>query len=311
MGRLWTPEERRIVHKMRGGDELLYEDIAQVLRENGYTDRTAEAVRCMLRRDRTAPAVKDNDTALVVEELPTRILYFDIETTNLDASFGELLMMGYRWHHERHYNVINIYDYDGWNELEVEKRDYMLLQDAAEIIAQADLLIGHYSVKFDHRFVQTRLLMQGLPPIPDTPQIDTWSIAKYQLKLRSNRLAALAEALGCKNQKAKLPIYIWRRTVAHDENALRRLSKYCLQDVKTQYDVTQKLLPITKKMPNWSLLTGTKKFRCPACGSTNVVQKGYRYTNIQTYKRMRCNNCGKWMRGRSTVAPKDAERLVY
>jgi DNA polymerase elongation subunit (family B) len=311
MGRLWTSEEKKIVHNMMEQDEeLLYEDIAEALRDDGFNDRTAEAVRCMLRRERAekAPKKKDNNIAIPGK---LKILYYDIETTDLSASFGELMMMGYRWHHENKYRIVHMYDFEGWDDGPVERRDRQLVEHVSAIVAEADVLVGHYSTKFDHLFIQTRCLVHGLPPIPDTVQIDTWSIARYQLKLNNNRLKTLAEALNCENQKSKVPAYIWRRAKAHDLDAMKIISKYCLQDVRTQYDVTQKVLPIAKNMPNWNLLVDEVKFMCPSCGSDDVVQRGYRYTKIHKYKRMQCKNCGKWMRGRTTTVPRNVERLMY
>lgn len=247
---------------------------------------------------------------LIIHEQP-KILYFDIETTDLSGSFGELLMMGYRWHHEDEYHIVHIYDFEGWDELPIERRDLYLVQHVAEIIAEADVLVGHYSLRFDHRFVQTRCLVHGLAPIPDTAHVDTWAIAKYQLKVNNNRLATLAKTFGCDNEKAELPWWVWRRSKAHDVEALKLMSEYCLQDVRTQYDVTQKLLPIAKKMPNWNLLTGESKLRCPGCGSYHIQKRGKTHTKVNTYQRYQCMDCGHWMRGRHSLTDKDTERVMY
>jgi uncharacterized protein YprB with RNaseH-like and TPR domain len=246
----------------------------------------------------------------VVTNAP-KILYFDIETTDLSGSFGELLMMGYRWHHEEEYHIIRIHDFDGWDKLPIEKRDIYIVKYVSEILSEADVLVGHYSVRFDHRFVQTRCLIHGLPPIPDTAHIDTWQIAKYQMKLNNNRLKTLATALECEEQKSELPIWVWRRSKAHDIESLELMTPYCVQDVKTLFDCTQKLLPIARKMPNWNLLTGDMKLRCAGCGSDDIVKRGCTYTKINTYQRYQCTNCGRWMRGRKTLTLPETERVMY
>jgi len=329
MTMLWTKKEDAIIQGLHEKGATSTE-ISVVLGNKGYL-RPPHAVRARLSRLRAyslieeAEAIYDEEYLVskeedifdteweknfVIEERP-KILYFDIETADLSAGFGEMLMMGYRWNDSPNVNLIAIYDYLGWDKLPIEQRDLYLVKEASKIISQADVLVGHYSTGFDHRFIQTRCIYHGLPPIPDTVHVDTWKIAKYQLRLHSNKLATLAEALGCGERKGSLPLYLWRRSKAHDLHALKEMAKYCKQDVRTQYDVTQKLMPIARKLPNWNLLTGDMKYRCPACGSTKIAKRGYRYTKVNKYQRFQCNNCGHWSRGRKTLTDKHADRHMY
>jgi uncharacterized protein YprB with RNaseH-like and TPR domain len=239
-----------------------------------------------------------------------KILYWDIETSDLSASFGELLCFGYWWHDDLEPQVINIYDFKGWQKLPVEQRDYYLLQKVVEIMEDADVLVGHYSTGFDYPFVQTRCLMHKMPPIPKPIQIDTWRIAKYQLALNSNKLANIAKALGCDEQKSSLPPYIWRRAKAHDLEALKLISEYNIQDVRTQRAITEKLMPLANGMPNWSLLVDSEQPRCSSCGSTNLNYRGYALTKLFKFRRLRCMDCGKWMRERNSITPRKALRYT-
>lgn len=322
----WTEEEDKIIQRLHE-EGICSPDISRVLNRKGH-NRASHAIRARLARlkavemleeiyDEQHLANKEEDVFdteweknFVIEEKP-KILYFDIETTDLSAGFGEVLMMGYQWHHSPEVNLIAIYDFPDWEELPIERRDLHLVKEISKIISQADILVGHYSTGFDHRFIQTRCLFHKLPPIPETTHIDTWKIAKYQLRLHSNKLAVLAEALDCGERKGSLPLRLWRRSKAHDIGALKEMAEYCKQDVRTQYDVTQKLLPIAKNLPNWNLLSGDMKYRCPACGSTKVIKRGYRYTKVNKYQRFQCINCGHWSRGRKSLTDKQTDRHMY
>lgn len=319
MSVFWTKEEDDIILAMVG--RAPSSEMSMELGRQGF-HRSPHSVRGRLARlieeeeEATLPFSEEEEfeqeweDSFVIEERP-KILYFDIETTDLSAGFGEMLMMGYRWHSESATKIIALYDFPDWDVPPVEQRDKPLVEAVSDIIAKADVLVGHYSTGFDHRFIQTRCIFHGLPPIPDTTHIDTWKIAKYQLRLHSNRLKTLAEALSCKQRKNSLPLYIWRRSKAHDLDALKKMADYCKQDVRTQYDVTQKLLPIAKGLPNWNLLSGDMKYRCPACGSSKIAKRGLRYTKVHAYQRFQCTNCGHWSRGRKTVADKHADRHMY
>jgi len=319
MNVFWTKEEDDIILKLLG--TVSSAEMSSVLRKNGFF-RSPHSVRGRIARileeeeKATTPLNDEEEFALawednfVIEERP-KILYFDIETTDLSAAFGEVLMMGYRWHDDPTVHLLSIYDFPNWDKPPIEKRDKPLVEAISNIISEADVLVGHYSTGFDHRFIQTRCLFHGLPPIPDTIHIDTWKIAKYQLRLHSNKLETLAKALDCKERKGSLPLHIWRRSKAHDLEALKMMTDYCKQDVKTQYAVTQKLLPITKNLPNWNLLSGEIKYRCPSCESTDVTKRGFRCTKVHIYQRFQCRRCGRWSRGRQTLANKNAERHMY
>ncbi len=151
-----------------------------------------------------------------------RTLYWDIETTDLNADFGELIHFGYWWHHERKPRLLSINDYRGWKRLPVERRDKYIVAAVREVITQADVIVGHYSSKFDLPFIQTRLLVHRLHHLPKVTHVDTWRIARGQLKFRSNRMANIAEKLELKDLKDKVDARIWRRLLATMRQRSRR-----------------------------------------------------------------------------------------
>ena len=64
-----------------------------------------------------------NDELLECDTRIPKILYFDIETTNLKSDFGEMLMCAYRWEDEEEIKCVSVLDYPKSFDLPVEKRD--------------------------------------------------------------------------------------------------------------------------------------------------------------------------------------------
>lgn len=285
-------------------------DISEHLDIRGFKRRPA-VVRGWLRRNglNTGKAGTPKRSPLVVENKP-KVLTYDIETTDFKADFGECICIGYQWN-DGPTQVKKISDYRGWNKLPVEQRDKYLIADVRDLIIKADLLVGHYAKRFDHRFIQTRCMFHEVGPIPDTKHIDTWKIAKYQLAMSGNRLDNLSTRLGCANTKDKVDWRHWRRLKAHDQKSIDIIAEYCKQDVRATYDLAMKLLPICRDLPNWNLFSGSPLYQCPACGSENVTRHGMKTTKVHQYQRFQCQGCGRFSRGRTTTADPNQERHMW
>ena len=310
----WSDNARNLALSM--AEIKTAKEISIMLALLGHGTFTEDAVRGVIRRHKEKACCYDNDVVEYASKSTTanaprmpKILIFDIESSDLSASFGEMLCFGYQWWGAPEPKVMNIYDYPGWDKLPVEQRDKYLVQDVVKIMEEADVLVGHFSSGFDHPFIQTRCIFHGLDPIPNPIHIDTWKIAKKQLRLNNNRLKTIADTFGCDEQKSSVPTYVWRRAKAHDLEALKLISKYNLQDVRTQYSIIKKLMPLAKGMPNWNLFTDEEETRCSSCGSENIQHRGYAYTQMYKFERFSCSDCGRWMRGRNSVTSKDAQRL--
>lgn len=310
----WTKEERDLVIKNTG--KMLAREIVDLLENLGHPQRTTKSVEGIIRRYKEKVSRKPANVRSVqkpAQAITTnaKIMYFDIESTDLSAEFGEMLCFGYWWHHEEEPVVLRMWDYPGWDKLPVEKRDLYLLQDVVKLIEEADVLVGHFSPGFDFPFIQTRCLMHGLKPIPKPVHIDTWRIAKKNLRLNNNKLKTIARAFNCAEQKSEVPLYIWRRAKAHNVEAMEMIADYNIQDVRTQRSITEKLMPLAANLPNWNLFEEDDMLHCPACGSTSLQYRGYAYTKLYKYKRLCCNDCGKWMRDRNSITSKKTPRVVH
>jgi uncharacterized protein YprB with RNaseH-like and TPR domain len=212
----------------------------------------------------------------------------------LRSDLGFVILIGCKWNYEKKVRVLTIdpKDLQRFN-------DKRLLQEFSELFEQADICVAHFGSVFDRRFIQGRLLINKLPPIPPTKMRDTCMIARSVANFSSNRLKHLAKILDLKNQKLEnnWPS-AWFKVMQGDERALRGLAKYCAGDVLALEELYLTLQPFDNPHPRMY----TDRSVCGLCGGA-IQYRGFAYVGVNKYRRYRCSKCGKW--GRETTAWKD------
>lgn len=242
------------------------------------------------------PEAPKNALELPPVNIP-KILYYDIETTNFNADFGEVLMFAYQWHGSDEVHLVSVLDFPKSFSLPVERRDRFVLHQLVELLNQADIIVAHYGSKFDNKFVQARLAIHDLPPFDNrqSKMFDTCLTARRSMKVGSNRLANLAQAFNLPEEKTSLTKTQWRRANDYDAEALEAMGQYCKQDVRTLYHVAQKLRKFAQHLPSWLVLNGEDEKCCHACGG-ELQANGEWHTKANTYERYQCTKCGAWQR---------------
>ena len=222
-----------------------------------------------------------------------KILFFDIESTALNATFGTILCIGYKFLGDPKVHVPTIMDYAKKG----MRDDRGLVERFAKIYDWADYSVGHYSSRFDLPMIRTKLLKYGFPPLAPKPHLDTWWIARRELKLHSNRLAVLQDFLGCKASKTPLKPDDWLSAALGDKKALKYIVEHCKFDVLVLEEVFLKLRPLAKEEPARGLfLEDIDPMTCASCGSNRVTRQGYRVAKTRKYQQFQCQDCGKWQR---------------
>lgn len=225
-----------------------------------------------------------------------KILCFDIESAGvnaLKADLGFVIVFGYKWIGESRAHSISI------DEAHLHKfDDSQLLREASKLLEEADLTVAHFGSVFDRRFIQGRLLINGLPPIPATKMRDTCMSARSIANYSSNRLKHLAKILNLRHQKLEnnWPT-AWFKVMQGDMKALAGLAKYCEGDVLALEELYLRLRPFDNPHPR--ILDDRTK--CPVDGG-NIQYRGFAYVNTNKYRRFQCQKCGKW--GRETTRVK-------
>jgi hypothetical protein len=228
-----------------------------------------------------------------------RILSFDLESAGVNAlrsDLGFIIVFGWKWLDEKKAHAITI-SKQGLRNFD----DRQLLKQASKIIAQADLVVGHFASVFDRRFIQGRLLINNLPPIPPVKMRDTCMIARSVANFSSNRLKHLATILNMRHQKLEngWPD-AWFNVMRGNMRALSAMADYCKGDVLAVEELYLRLRPFDNPHPRMV----ADRTRCGACGGA-VEYRGYAYVGERKYRRYVCKACRKW--GRETSCYKEAK----
>lgn len=227
-----------------------------------------------------------------------KILLFDIESSNLNANFGIIFCVGYKWLGEKKVHMISIRD-DKNSFSKDPTLDKSVVSRFAEVLKQADVVVGHYSTRFDIKMLQSKCLEHQLPPLPPVTHVDTWRMAKETLKLNSNRLEAISRYLPYTNQKnapRKTPIEnkAWIRAVAGHVPSLKQIEHHCEMDILVLEDVYTKLKPYSKTHPNLAKLKDDHREGCPSCGGFHTTKQGFKLTLRKKQQRYQCQDCAHW-----------------
>jgi uncharacterized protein YprB with RNaseH-like and TPR domain len=223
-------------------------------------------------------------------ETNAKILFFDIESAGVNAlksDLGFVILFGYKWAHEKEAHVLTA-DQKSLRAFD----DKPLLTRASQLLTEADLTVAHFGSIFDRRFIQGRLLINGLPPIPPTKMRDTCLIARSVANYSSNRLKHLAKILNLRHQKLEnnWPT-AWFKVMQGDIKALKGMAEYCKGDVMALEELYLRLRPFDNAHPRII----TDRSRCPNCGG-QVEYRGFVWATGNRYRRFVCTKCGHWSR---------------
>ena len=222
-----------------------------------------------------------------------RILFYDIETTDLDADFGNMIAFGYKMGPATRPTVLSLLTYAkpcrSCHRVAAVS-DRALVAGAAKVLRDADLWVTWYGKQFDLRFVNTRLLDAGLPPLPPVPHIDLYWTARMHLKLSSNRLASVQDFLQLPAKKTPLTKRVWRQAQAGHVQSIKYIMEHCARDVDVLDQAYEKLRPLVRQHPRLF-----EHGRCLVCGSPSLQRYGVRVSVTRGPQvRFRCSACGHY-----------------
>lgn len=235
-----------------------------------------------------------------------RVICYDIEASNLDANFGMAICVGFKELGKKA-KVLSVMDYPRWKKDTTDDRP--LMRDVYDVLMSADLIIGYYSKRFDLPFLNVRMLLAGLKPLPPIPHIDLYDTVRINLKLHRRRLATVTETLGIDDEvdeagettigRRKTPITgnRWIRAIAGHVPSVKYIIDHCHRDVNALEAAYLRLRPFIRLHPN---LAASGRFRtkeigvCRYCGGEHLEWRGYRITRTNRQRRVQCGSCGAW-----------------
>lgn len=174
-----------------------------------------------------------------------------------------------------------------------------------ELLDQADIVVAHNGQRFDLPVIIGRGVVHGFTPPSPYFVVDTFQVARRELRLVSNSLANLCEDLGLpmKQDHKKFPGFeLWLECLKGNDEAWDEMEEYNKHDVISLEALYLRLRPYVRNHPNVS--RDDTDVACPKCGSKHIQYRGYYYTRAGLcYRRFVCLDCGGW--GRVRFAEKD------
>lgn len=240
-----------------------------------------------------------------------KILLIDIETSpNVAHVWGlfkqnvginqlmdssRTMCLAWKWYGENKINFIK--------ERSPEKNQNVV-DKAWELLDEADIIIHYNGKKFDIPTLNKEFILNHYAPPSPYKQVDLLSVAKKQFRFPSNKLDYVAKALGYTGKVAHEGHELWVRCMAGDKSAWSKMKEYNTHDVILLEEVYDRMLPWITNHPNMALYTNPTEPTCPNCGGTHLQKRGQQHTNVMSYQRYQCNDCGTWVRGRYNVTDK-------
>jgi len=222
----------------------------------------------------------------------TKILYLDIESTNLALNFGWTLCVGWATNDSdvRTFGIDDFYRKAVYDDSGLMKYTYNL-------ICEHDVVVGWFSKRFDWKALQTRMILAGCPPLPPvgSRHIDLYDTAKLNFRLSSYHLDTVARHLQCPFEKtpgARENPGLWLQAVAGERKALGYVEDHCAQDVQITRWVYNTIRPYIRQHP----VVGDRG-SCHVCGSVRLQFRGYSIRaskEVHEKRRVQCQDCGAW-----------------
>lgn len=182
--------------------------------------------------------------------------------------------------------------------------DSRIMVDLWNILNQADVVVTHNGIKFDHKKINTRFILNGLPPTRPFRIIDTLKVVKENFAFSSNKLDNLLIQFGL-DRKLDTSFNLWKGCMNGDAKSLDRMSEYNDFDVIQLENAFLKLKPWIKNFPNYVLYNNVQDAEvCPTCGGKHLIQDGSYTTATNKYQLYRCMDCSSLSRRRK------AEKVV-
>jgi len=243
-----------------------------------------------------------------------KILFIDLETSPITAhTWGlwqqnisikqivestQVICFGARWSTSKKVIFKSVH-HDGKKEM---------LKELHALMDEADAIVGWNSKGFDHKHIRREFLEAGMTPPSPAKDIDLMLEVKRNFRFPSNKLDYVAQRLGVGAKVQHTGFDLWLGCMAGDEKSWKMMKKSQIQDVNLLLELYDKLLPWMKH-PSVPAHKGIEGEACINCGSHNIKRRGYEVLNTGKYQKFQCNECGKWMRGKSAVATTDMRAI--
>jgi DNA polymerase elongation subunit (family B) len=170
-----------------------------------------------------------------------------------------------------------------------------MIRNMWDMIDEADAVIHYNGSNFDMPILNGEFerLRLGVPA--PYKNIDLCQTVKKTFRLTSAKLEYVLKHFEIGAKVSHTGHQLWVDCLNGDPKAWALMEKYNRGDVVPLEKLYKRLLPWMKGHPNVNLYLGTTDM-CTNCGSASLVKRGFAYTAMTKFQRLRCTDCGTWMR---------------
>lgn len=227
-----------------------------------------------------------------------RILLLDIETAPGEAYYWNLyddripldriikpsriLCASFKWYGEKGVETFVSEWTDGQRGMLKKIRDAM---------TEADAVVTYNGEHFDFKWLRGEFVSKRIKPCAPFASIDLYKFVRT-CRFDSGKLEYVAPYLEIGKKVKHAGFSLWRKVLAGDEKARRKMEKYNRGDVRLMVGMYKLLSPY---MDNHPALHGPG---CDRCGSHKLQSRGWRKTRAFRTQRLECQVCGKWNKGK-------------
>lgn len=190
--------------------------------------------------------------------------------------------------------------------------DKKLVQGIVNLINEADIIVSQNGISFDMKKINARAVINGLPPVKKCRQTDILREGKKVFKFTSHRLEYVTEKLNKKYKKLKHGKYpgfeLWKAIMKGDIKAWKEMETYNKHDVLATEE-TYLIIQGWIKTHNLAAYSDDLTISC-TCGSTDLIKKGFVYTDAGKYQGYKCKQCGSRPRGKVNLLSTEKKRSM-
>jgi len=192
------------------------------------------------------------------------------------------------------------------------KDDNDIVTQIWHYLNEADIVITHNGKKFDHRMLNMRFLLHGLPPPSPYKVIDTLMVTRSKFMLPSYRLSYIADILGVSEKIKHEGIGMWKKCLRGEEEALVDMLTYNIGDIVALEDFYLIIRPWITNHPNIGIYTEDEEPVCPVCGNAHLIkiEGNYSTTAVSKFENYRCAECGHVSKKRQSALPLSVRKAL-
>ena len=172
---------------------------------------------------------------------------FDLETTNLNSDFSVILSACIKPFGKE----TIVFRADEYNKDWVtgdRKNDKNITRAIIKELSKHAVIMGHYMTGFDIPYLNAKTVKYQLPALPTLFTLDTYNLAKQNIKVARRRLDALAGYF-FGGKKSGVEGELWMKAAMNgDIDALDAIVKHNIQDVILLEQLASSLFMFSKSM---------------------------------------------------------------